>query len=76
MPTLYPSFAKGGKGGFSTGLTKIPLNPPLEKGDFETHFAISNVHNRLGVVKSHLYLGPPLEKGGKSIVHYAPLYKG
>jgi len=29
---LHPPFRKGGKGGFETW--KIPLNPPLLKGDF------------------------------------------
>jgi hypothetical protein len=31
---LHPPFRKGGKGGFETW--KIPLNPPLLKGDFKS----------------------------------------
>ena len=36
-PTLWyvPPFSKGGTGGFWSNPLNIPLNPPLEKGDFE-----------------------------------------
>jgi len=33
--SFLPPFPKGGQGGLANHLV-IPLNPPLEKGDFET----------------------------------------
>ena len=36
----FPPFIKGGQGGFCFYTLKIPLNPPLEKGDFESTLAL------------------------------------
>ncbi len=35
LSTNPPTFLKGGRGGFSGMVFKIPLNPPFKKGDFK-----------------------------------------
>jgi hypothetical protein len=37
MAKNHPPFSKGGQGGLNKRLI-IPLNPPLEQGDFKTTF--------------------------------------
>jgi hypothetical protein len=35
----FPPFSKGGVGGILGNLLKIPLNPPLRKGDLKTRYS-------------------------------------
>ena len=41
-----PPFIKGAQGGFYVCTLKIPLNPPLEKGDFEGVSAVQSACNQ------------------------------
>ena len=45
----FPPFLKGGQGGLDKRLI-IPLNPPLEKGDFSTSaqltFFLNNIYHK------------------------------
>jgi|GEM_PF-5948886 len=41
----FPPCIKGGQGGFCFNTFKIPLNPPLEKGDFEGVSVVQSAYN-------------------------------
>jgi hypothetical protein len=41
-----PPFFKGGKGGFKCKSFKIPLNPPLEKGDFAVFPVMQSIRDQ------------------------------